>query len=258
MKIIEAEEQKKIQMDLLDSIAEFCDRHGLRYFLGYGTLLGAIRHKGFIPWDDDIDLIMPRPDYAIFCKEYSGCNGNYQVLYSGNDKDYAVPFAKVHDVRTRYQESYSEINNYGVFVDIFPLDGLGETKQIKKCANVYKIIHYKTIRPNKSNPLLKNIAVSLLNILLFPIPLRRLLKIIERESVRFKFEDSEKCYVFTESTPEYLTDWFSESIKTKFEDKEYSIPKEYGKILECQYGDYMQLPPEEERINKHHAKAWWK
>ena len=86
MKIIPIEEVKKIQLDILDSVAQFCEERGLRYYLAYGTLLGAVRHKGYIPWDDDIDLHMPRPDYERFLREYNQAPTPYRVVSSAGNR----------------------------------------------------------------------------------------------------------------------------------------------------------------------------
>ena len=108
-------------MDILQDMQRFCEEKGLRYYLSYGSLLGAVRHKGFIPWDDDIDIWMPRPDYERFCKEYD--HPHYKVLSAWTDKDYPLDFAKVHDIRTKVVEEGGD-GDWGVFVDIFILDGI--------------------------------------------------------------------------------------------------------------------------------------
>lgn len=258
MREIETKELRKIQLGILDSIASFCEANNLRYFLGYGTLIGAIRHKGFIPWDDDIDLVMPRPDYEIFCKTYKDCNNNYKVKYTGNDNSCYINFAKVHDTRTRFQESYSIENNYGIFVDIFPLDGYGSRGQAIKCYGIFRAIHYKSLAVNKSNPILKNIAITGIKLLLKPVSLTFLAKELEKVSRKYPIDGSEYVYFFSEKTPPFKKELFSKHIYQEFEGNRYRIPVGFDELLRQQYGDYMQLPPEKERINKHHARAWWK
>lgn len=257
-KYIQAEELKQLQLDILDDIAQYCEKNNLRYFLAYGTLIGAIRHKGFIPWDDDIDIMMPRPDYEIFCREYKSRNGNFEVRSTLNDKSCFINFAKVHDVRTRFQEEYSIENNYGVFVDIFPLDGFGTVGQMKKCYWLTRLIHYKSLAPNKSNSLFKNIAVRVVKALLLPIPMKWLVKLVENESKRYPYDNSEYIYFFSEKIPRLKRDLFSKYVFSEFEGHSYRIPTGYDELLRVQYGDYMQLPPEEERVNKHRAMVWWK
>lgn len=258
MKIIETEELKQIQLSILKSIAEFCEANDLRYFLGYGTLIGAVRHKGFIPWDDDIDLIMPRPDYEVFCRQYNASHDNYKVLYSKNDKSCIINFAKVHDIRTRFQEGYSVENNYGVFVDIFPLDGYVDGRQRDKCYRLFQKIHYKSLAYSPHNSCIKNILIEGLKMLLSFESMRTLLSKLEQESMRAGFDESDFVYFFSERVDPFQRTWFSDFIMWPFEDAQYRIPIGYHDFLTKQYGDYMQLPPEEDRVNKHQAKAWWK
>lgn len=258
IRYLDAESVKRLQLEILDDIAQYCEKNNLRYYLAYGTLIGAIRHKGFIPWDDDIDIMMPRPDYEQFCREYKSQNGNLEVRSTQNDKSCYINFAKVHDIRTRYQEEYSIENDYGVFVDVFPLDGFGTYRQMKKCYRLFKLIHYKSLSPNGSNSFFKNQAVRVIKKLLLPMSMKRLVTLLEKESKRFPFDSSEYSYFFSEKVPPFKRDLFSKHIYKEFEGHFYRIPVGYDELLRQQYGDYMQLPPEEERINKHHAAAWWK
>ena len=99
-KTIIMEELRAIQLDILDKIHAFCTERGIRYSLGGGTLLGAVRHKGYIPWDDDIDIMLPRPDYDRFLKEFEGKYAELNLQYYGNDITCCIPFAKVYDNRT--------------------------------------------------------------------------------------------------------------------------------------------------------------
>lgn len=259
MKYITIEEQKKIQIDILSDIATFCETNGIRYFLAYGTLLGAVRHKGYIPWDDDIDIIMPRPDYERFCKEYRDNEKDYyEILNSYTDVSCYINFTKVHDTRTRFQERYSKENNYGVFVDVFPLDGYIDKRQMVKCHRLFRLIHYKSLKWYIGNSFIKNIALTILRTILWPFDIRSLLNKLESESKRKPFEGSEYVYFFSEKTEPIKKELFDEYTYTLFEKQQYRIPKRYDELLTLQYGDYMKLPPEEQRVNKHQAKAWWK
>ena len=143
MKEIGLEELKCIQLDLLQKTAEFCENNGIRYFLCGGTLIGAIRHHGYIPWDDDIDISMPRPDYDKFIKIFNKPENYYQVIDMSNNSKYGFPFAKVHDTRTLVNELQYSRDSFGVYIDIFPIDGVGEDKQVYRILKLRKLLHTK-------------------------------------------------------------------------------------------------------------------
>lgn len=133
-KEITMEELRAIQLDILDKIHAFCTEHGIRYSLGGGTLLGAVRHKGYIPWDDDIDIMLPRPDYERFLKEFDGKYAELNLQHYGNDNTCCIPFAKVYDNRTVLIE---KLQKSGIYIDVFPIDGLPEESKIKDYLYIY-------------------------------------------------------------------------------------------------------------------------
>ena len=129
MREISFEEAKTIEKDILLDIVDFCDTHGLRYYIAYGTLIGAVRHQGFIPWDDDIDINMPREDYNEFLRTYNAERENYRVIDPRSDIA-RHSFAKVIDVRTVKDEPMINCREpLGIDVDIFPLDGMPDDMQ---------------------------------------------------------------------------------------------------------------------------------
>ena len=118
MKAICTDEMKHIQLDILKNVAKFCDENRIRYYLGFGTMLGAVRHKGFIPWDDDIDILMPRPDYLRFVKVFNKSNDRYEVKSIEIDEAYWNTFAKVFDLQTYMEEPRIKVP--GVFDYFIP------------------------------------------------------------------------------------------------------------------------------------------
>jgi lipopolysaccharide cholinephosphotransferase len=121
-KITDIKELREIQMGILDDVHRFCEEQGLRYSLSSGTLIGAVRHQGYIPWDDDIDIYMLRSDYERFLKSYHDQNGHYRVLNPKKEDHYYYTFAKVVDQRTKMVEKETEGYEIGVYIDVFPVD----------------------------------------------------------------------------------------------------------------------------------------
>ena len=115
---------KKVSLDILISIHEYCKANGIKYSLGYGTMLGAVRHKGFIPWDDDIDILMMREDYDRFLSGYK--DSKFEVIDHKREKKYILPYAKVVDKNTVLFNSWMPDLKLGVSVDVFPVDYVGK------------------------------------------------------------------------------------------------------------------------------------
>ena len=158
-KEISLEEQRDIQKELLKELKEICDNNNIIYFLGGGTLLGAIRHKGYIPWDDDVDVMMPRKDYEILLEIFDdNCKENHKILTYINTEDYYYSFAKIVDTNTILHEGkLRTIKEMGIYIDIFPIDFLPDDKKktekiFKKYKLLYKIISaYKSFKKTRSN-----------------------------------------------------------------------------------------------------------
>lgn len=255
---ITLEEQKRIQLDILDDVARFCESHDINYFLAYGTLLGAIRHKGYIPWDDDIDIIMPRPDYDKFMNSFDKESGSkYNTLCEVRDKGYNCCFGKVHDKRTLFQEDYSRKSSFGVFIDVFPFDGYSSPSQMNYCNILTNLLKIKLNVWYPGRSLFKNTITYIGKFLLLPLPIGVILKKMDTNARKLSFKDSKKVCSFFEKQPTFNKELFEDFIYAQFEDKKYRIPKDFDQVLSIEFGDYMKLPPEKDRVFKHHAKAWW-
>jgi len=170
---VTGQEMKEIQLQILDAIASFCSANGLTYFLTHGTLIGAIRHKGYIPWDDDIDLAMPRYDYEILLQSFSH---NKIALYSLQHRNHCrYPYAKAYDLKTSvFEGGFQKHSEYGVNIDIFPYDYLpneqrARKKLIKKARFWQLVLKVKLSRISRIMTLKQNVIIFLGKFLLFPI-----------------------------------------------------------------------------------------
>ena len=259
-------EIKVLQLEILDEVHSYCKENNIDYSLCYGTLLGAIRHNGYIPWDDDIDLMMPRPDYSKFIKNFKSKKLHFKVKSVEKDKDYPYLFAKVENSRTKLIEYSSIAYNIGVNIDIFPIDGL--PKQNYKRNNFYrridlckKILAIKTVKINlKSRGLVKNTALFFLKTLFAFVSYQSIVKwanklVIKNDYSKSKFVMS--CCLEGSKGNQYMSKAvFEEFIDVVFESKKYKAIKNVDDYLLMQYGNYMELPPEIERITHHNYKAY--
>lgn len=260
MRKLSLEEQRSIQVQLLQQIATFCEENNIKYFLAYGTLIGAIRHKGYIPWDDDIDIAMPRSDYEIFVKTFNNALQYSKVVDMYNNKKYGFAFAKVHDIRTIVNETQYHQDCFGVYVDVFPIDGIKDQTQIIKSLRLRKLLHTK-----KANFTQRKLSKKLINffgkIILLPFSAHFILKLIDKNAKTYPFGTTKKVACIVEPFgPKEIVDSsiFDSSIEHEFEGKRYKIPIGYDKWLTSIYGDYMQLPPVEKRVTHHISEAYWK
>ena len=259
-------EIKSLQMEILCSIHDFCVNNNIRYSLAYGTLLGAIRHKGYIPWDDDVDIMMPRPDYERFIKLYPGYNKNHTVQTYINDDSYFLAFAKVYDNRT---ELIVFPTRTGVFVDIFPVDGLPDSVELTKryYSDKLKLIFKDILFTCKNNDFrpgnkMLNSLKYAAKRLLYPSR-KKAIKKLESMIYAYPFESSKYAMVIVDydvpPLPARLErNIYEQYITVPFEKYNFNVIKEYHHYLQTMYGDYMQLPPEEKRVPGHQADVYWK
>ena len=261
MKEIGLDELKSIELGILQDVADFCDECEITYFLAYGTLIGAIRHKGFIPWDDDIDIAMPRPDYDKFIRLFNERESKFKVVAMENNKKYGLSFAKVHDTRTALYETQYKQDVYGVYIDVFPIDGVKDKKQIFQLRKINLMLHTK-----KANFTQRKFSKKIINffgkILLLPFSIHCIVKVIDIMARKYPFGSTPMagsiCDTVAGERAMIDTSVFEGFLMQEFEGRKYKIPIGYDKWLRRIYGDYMQLPPIEKRVTHHVFKAWWK
>lgn len=266
MREIQFEEMKKIELNILIYFTEVCEENNLRYYLGGGTLLGAVRHKGFIPWDDDIDVMMPRPDFQKLLS-LSINNENYNIIKPGT-AGYYYNFAKLVDTRTILEEKgIKVIDGLGVYIDIFPLDGMPETpdarkKRFKELNSIRKRINNTCLLKPKfhRNPFAYLNACRIYNSNK-NIDLSSLQKKYLDSALKNSFDDSE--FVFAAGGAYGARDifpgkWFEKEIELQFENLSVKAFNGYDFYLTQLYGDYMTLPPEDKRVTPHHTIVYFK
>ena len=263
---ITIDESKKMMLSMLEEIDSFCRDNNIPYYLTGGTLLGAVRHNGFIPWDDDIDIALKRKDYERLLQEFKSRSGDVEILDYKNKKNFIWPAAKIVNNKTVLIESGIKKAAIGLYLDMFPLDNVpGDYEEAKafvgKVARWKNALTLKYMQVSRKRKLIKNIVVVLAKTL-YVIPDKVFLGRIE--SISRKYENDSDCnYLCNLSgawgVKEIVDKKDFEGIENHlFERKNFWIPSGYDDLLRSLYGDYMQLPPVEKRVSTHTSKIYRK
>lgn len=255
-------EVQKCSFEILKSFRDFCNEHDLRYQLAYGTLLGAVRHKGFIPWDDDIDVMMPRPDFLKLESIIVELPSRYGFLSINTHSKYSSPLAKIYDKSTLAIQHYDQIDipKFGVYIDIFILDGLPNSKFAKKLffkfTNLLRRAWGLSIgrwahEQKKTKKYLKIICALPFRIFGY----RFWLRIYNEFCSLFDFQTHK--YVGVVQFGEGLNkESFNKSIIEKtvsimFNGELFNVPNNFDGYLSQMYQNFMELPPQDLRVSKH-------
>ncbi len=269
MKYLSSQQIKKEEQEILDFVVKILDENNLKYSLCGGTLIGAIRHKGFIPWDDDIDIMLPREDYNKLMEIFrdSTLETKFEALsYELGNSSY--PFCKV--CNSEYVVKYDGyIEEECLWIDIFPADSfpIDDKEAIRWCkkGRFYRQIYATKNQKNKyiliaKNGIIKKIVKFLVKFFMMPINKRSLTGKIVKLSHKYENVNSPYIgvYVWGYGPNERMKkEYFENLINVEFEGKNYKAFADYDKYLTAIYGDYMKLPPEEKR-NTHKFKAYKK
>jgi len=270
-KALDLDQIKALEVGILDAFDAFCSKHQLTYWLGYGTLLGAIRHKGFIPWDDDIDLLIPEEDYHRLI-ELINAGETISDHHRASDPGIAgdtchMPFCKIYDTRTTLtqNELISGLNvDEGVWIDIFPLYGLPEDpEQAKRLLHRFYWLYLKNrlacFRRNPGGSLAGSLARTLLKVPTKIMGYRYYLKVMGRLARSLPaFADSKRVFTPVEPSDIFNRQDFDQTVQVEFEGKMYPAPAGFDAHLTDAYGDYMQLPPEDQRVSMHDFNVSWR
>lgn len=255
-------------LKLFKAFIDFCNQHQLTYYAAYGTALGAVRHKGMIPWDDDIDVCMPRKDYERFLQLRRTLNNTPYYIMDISDKAYYLCFAKFCKRNSAIIEREGEAL-MGLYIDVFPLDNYDEKggKYLQNINWVNRILwiiygrSYRTycsaeIKKHLKSIDLKFVAELMLYNLVFK-PLRPLVrKGINRIVKRIKnIPPTDKVWVYDTKpslTVIFQKQWFEKQIFMPFEDMNIALPNGYHEVLKTTYGNYMTPPPANQQISQHY------
>ena len=262
--------QKK-ELEIFKAFVQVCEKHHLQYFLVGGSALGAIRHKGFIPWDDDIDVGMPRKDYDKFIElqyEFDGTPLFIQNFKS--DPCYIYNYGKLRDSSTTFIENLFKNHriNHGVWIDIFPIDGFSREikpreKLAKKVRHIWRQVYFAYLpalrRRVRARTFFKDIFLNLVAGLFYILDIAHYRnKRIEKYVRKIPLEESVMAgnyFGFNMKREAMDSSLFKEFIKVPFEDTEAYVLKDYDTYLKNLYGDYMTPPPTKKQVGHHYYKG---
>lgn len=253
---------QRIEFQMLEQFVAICEKLNLRYYLLGGTLIGAVRHHGFIPWDDDIDVGMPRNDYELFLQSAQNLLPEPYFLQTyETDSEYPNFFAKIRNSDTTFIETSvcKKKMNHGVYIDIFPLDyyptnwfAIAKLELILRFLFARLVQEYYSLQIRKS---LKHILFKPISRMFFPthrsalIALNNTIRLIKPSPMLRNYGGA---WGKKEIAP---AEWFGEGTYAEFEGLRVHIPKNYHDYLSQIYGDYMILPPKEKQVGHHYAEA---
>lgn len=267
MQRIKDDEIKAITFEVLKHIKRLCDSEGIRYFLAYGTTLGAMRHSGFIPWDDDVDVYMLRADFERYIEVDSRTGGRYRLACTESDPGYTLPLPKVIDTATLLRQTNQiETFELGVYVDVFVLDAVPGSERerhalYKKFDGMQHGWSGAQYAPTEGTGVVKGIVKRVLN----TIGPRHFSQKLDNAAMKADslgptgYVCPLTYCVYGRERETYPLDWFVGGQRSlEFCGMDFPVPSKVEEYLTKVYGDYMQLPPMEERKSHHCFEAFWR
>ena len=263
--ITQLEELKEIELDIMKKVHNFCVSNSIKYCLTYGTLLGAMRHGGFIPWDDDIDIFMLRDDYDRFLELFPKYQNQMGLtIVNHNTKPYyGRAMSKVIDNRTYLIEpDFLYDDPIGVFIDIWPLDYVPQDERARE-HHTDKIRHYNRqlygcITKELKFRSLSEIKTSIKQLLYRRMNPKSIVEKIILLSTQYRNTPSDYLICSTVAKRIFNTEFFKDLFLTKFEDTEFYVPSHYDEVLTLCYGNWRMLPPKDKQVPHHVMNVYWK
>ena len=266
MKELSLQELKDVEFDILKTFDVFCKENNIRYFLAFGTLLGAIRYKKFIPWDDDIDVLVPREDYCKLLTLFQD-NDRYRLYAFEKNKRFHYPFAKLCDMPTLKEQTIYKNKGVrlGVEIDVFPLDHWDsnidkaklELARIKKYQKWLKISKLDTpLTSNFFKKMVWSVIIPFVKLIGGGYFVKKIIKESNKENQKSSFYAGAKVWAIYGERGIIPSKVFDEVIDIEFEGQMFPAPKDYDTYLTCLYGDYLPEPPKEKQKTHHSFKAY--
>ena len=265
MKELTLQELKEIEFDILKMFDAFCKENDIKYYLSHGTLLGAIRYGKFIPWDDDVDLLIPREDYNKMITLFKD-NGRYQLFAFEKNQNYYYPMAKLCDMTTLKEESgYNNGVKLGIDIDLFPLDEWNSNlrkakKEARYIGRQMKLLTLSKLYKPDSKSSIKRLIKGIVMFFCKGLGSKHYIKKILKASRKSSKSNSNYlgCKVWCVYGERAIipAEVFADTTYVEFEGEMFPAPAGYDTYLTCLYGDYMPEPPVEKRKTHHSFKAY--
>lgn len=264
MREIKQDELKKIQIGILSQVHNFCEEHEIQYWLDCGTLLGAVRHGGYIPWDDDIDIGMLRDDYDKFMNEFNLENNRYRFECYEKNKDFLYMSGKVLDTNTILYEPDKNGNKIAVNIDVFVYDNAPDCdKKLQRMYDKRDVLRRMHQQRNSKHriegSLVRRLMGSTVRFFTKLFPRDYFIRAIIKNSQKYCKKETGRVGNFV-SYARIACDKkiVSETVEIGFEEYKFKAPKGYVDWLTAFYGDYMVLPPKEKQVGHHMFEAYYK
>ncbi len=267
-----------VQMEALRFLSKICDQEKIEYFLMYGTLLGAVRHKGFIPWDDDLDIMLRRSEYdrlLQYLMQHEQEILPYRLFCHLNCPDYPFMIARLCDTRYQYVPNNEKDCGMGIFIDLYPLDGAGHSwEEVRRRGPYLRLLSSLCFLSSREHFFVSRLEYSSRKSFVrtaIKFPLYLIAKAAGTPFWLWKLERLPQQYRYadcpfvgpTSWLGDYRRDvmdksWVEQTTWIEFEGEKFRAPKEYHKVLWRKYGDYMQLPAADRRVATHDYRAYRK